>query len=113
MKKSSFLAMILGTISGVLFALGMCMALVDEFGAFVPGIILGCAGIAIALIAVAVWRRMEHKAPIRVTGKMALSILLGVIGALGLGVGMCLTMVWGHMALGVVVGLAGILVLLC
>lgn len=27
MKKSSFVAMILGTIGGLLFALGMCMAL--------------------------------------------------------------------------------------
>ncbi len=26
MKKSSFVALILGTVSGVLFALGMCMA---------------------------------------------------------------------------------------
>ncbi len=25
MKKSSFVAMILGTVSGILFALGMCM----------------------------------------------------------------------------------------
>ena len=27
MKKSSFVAMMLGTVSGVLFSLGMCMAL--------------------------------------------------------------------------------------
>ncbi len=30
MKKSSFVAMVLGTISGVMFALGMCMALIPE-----------------------------------------------------------------------------------
>ena len=28
MKKSSFVAMVLGTVGGVLFALGMCMALI-------------------------------------------------------------------------------------
>ena len=31
MKKSSFVAMVLGTIGGVLFALGMCMALIPEY----------------------------------------------------------------------------------
>lgn len=30
MKKSSFVAMMLGTVSVVLFALGMCMALIPE-----------------------------------------------------------------------------------
>ena len=30
MKKSSFVAMVLGTVSVVLFALGMCMALIPE-----------------------------------------------------------------------------------
>lgn len=37
MKKSSFVAMILGTIGGILFALGMCMALIPEWNAFLPG----------------------------------------------------------------------------
>ena len=30
MKKSTFVAMIMGTVGGVLFALGMCMALITE-----------------------------------------------------------------------------------
>ncbi len=30
MKKSTFVAMLLGTVSGVLFALGMCMALIPD-----------------------------------------------------------------------------------
>lgn len=113
MKKSSFVAMILGTVAGVLFALGMCMALVPEFGAFTPGVVLGCIGLVVALIAVFVWRKMTHQPPIHVTGKMILSILFGVIGALGLGVGMCCTMIWGKMVLGIVVGLLGIVLLLC
>lgn len=36
MKKSSFAAMVLGTVSVVLFALGMCMALIPEWNAFMP-----------------------------------------------------------------------------
>ena len=45
MKKSSFVAMVLGTAGAVLFALGMCMALIPEWNAFRPGIIFGCVGL--------------------------------------------------------------------
>ena len=38
--------------------------------------------------------------------------MVGVLGALLLGVGMCLSMVFGKMALGIVVGLVGIVALL-
>ena len=41
MKKSNFVAMILGTIGGILFALGMCMAMIPEWNAFRPGIVMG------------------------------------------------------------------------
>ena len=105
--------MVLGTVSGVLFALGMCMALIPEWGAFQPGIIFGGVGLFLALITLIVWRRMTHKEPVRISGKNILTIIVGVIGALGLGVGMCFSMVWGKMILGVVVGLAGIVILLC
>lgn len=50
MKKSSFAAMVLGTVSVVLFALGMCMALIPEWNAFMPGVIFGCAGLIFGLI---------------------------------------------------------------
>ncbi len=41
MKKSSITAMVLGTVSGLMFAIGMCMALIPEWGARKPGIIFG------------------------------------------------------------------------
>lgn len=113
MKKSSFAAIMLGTISGVLFALGMCMALIPEWDAFQPGIVFGCVGLLLGLITVIVWRKMEHKAPIRISGKTVLTVAVGVIGALALGVGMCFSMVWGRMIPGIVIGLVGILILLC
>ena len=80
MKKSSFVTMVLGTVSGVLFALGMCMALIPEWGAFQPGIIFGCVGLFLALITLIVWRRMTHKEPIRISGKNILTITVGIIG---------------------------------
>ena len=113
MKKSSFIAMLMGTVSGVLFALGMCMALIPEWGAFQPGIIFGGIGLALGIITVMVWRKMEHKAPIHFSAKTLLSIAVGVIGALALGVGMCLCMAWGKMVVGIVIGIVSIVVLLC
>lgn len=112
MKKSSFVAMLLGTISGVLFALGMCMALISEWDAFQPGIIFGCIGLVLGLITIVIWRKMEHKQPIQISGKTILTIIVGVIGALALGVGMCFCMVWGKMVIGIIIGLIGIVVLL-
>lgn len=113
MKKSTFAAMILGTVGGILFALGMCMMLIPEWNAFRPGVIMGAAGLAVLLLMVIVWRRMENKAPVRLSGKTIGAVLIGITGALLLGVGMCLTMVWSNMITGILIGIAGIVVLLC
>lgn len=112
MKKSTFVAMILGTIGGILFALGMCMALISEWGAFKQGVIMGVIGLIVLLIMAAVWRKMEKKAPIRLAGKTVGAALIGIVGALLFGIGMCLTMVWSHMIVGIVIGIGGIVVLL-
>lgn len=113
MKKSTFVATLLGVISCLFFGLGMCMAMLPEWNAFKPGVIVGCVGLVFALITVFVWRRMEHKAPIKINGKTILTAIIGIVGALLLGVGMCMVMVWGNMIFGVVLGIVGILVLLC
>lgn len=113
MKKSTFVAMILGTIGGILFALGMCMALIPEWNAFQPGVIMGVVGAVVLLIMVLVWRKMENKEPIKLSGKTIGATLIGIVGALLLGVGMCLTMVWSNMVVGIIVGIIGIVVLLC
>lgn len=113
MKKSTFVAMILGTIGGILFALGMCMALIPEWNAFRPGVIMGVIGAVVLLAMVLVWRKMENKEPIKLSGKTIGATLIGIVGALLLGVGMCLTMLWSNMVVGIIVGIVGIVVLLC
>lgn len=113
MKKSNFIAMILGTVSGVLFALGMCMVLLPEWNAFKPGIIFGCTGLVLGIVTVIIWRKAEGKEPLRLSGKAVLTAATAIIGALSLGVGMCFCMVWEQLVLGVAVGLVGIVVLLC
>ena len=112
MKKSNFVAMILGTIGGILLAIGMCMCLLPEWEAFRSGVVMGGAGIVTLLVTLGVWRKMENKAPIRLTGKTVITILLGIVGALLLGIGMCFVMVWTKLVLGVLLGLAGIVMLL-
>ena len=69
MKKSTFTAMILGAIGGVLFALGMCMTLIPEWNAFRPGVIMGVIGAIVLLIMALVWRKMENKNQLSYQGK--------------------------------------------
>ena len=88
------------------------MALIPAWNAFGPGVAFGCVGLVLAGITVYLWRKMEHKAPIRFTKKTLLSIFVGVLGARLLGVGMCMVMVYEQMLLGIVAGLAGIAALL-
>lgn len=113
MKKSTLAAMVPGVAGGILFALGMCMVLLSEWGLFREGVACTCAGLLSGLIALAVWRRMEHKAPIRIRAKAVLAAAVGMVGTLAMGTGMCFSMVWGHMAIGIAIGIAGIVILLC
>lgn len=112
MKKSNFVALVLGTVSGVFFALGMCMALLPEWGMRTQGTVSGVAGMLLGLVTWIIWRKMEGKAPIKISGKTAGTILLSILGALLLGVGMCLSMVFSKLVLGIVIGIIGIMVLL-
>ena len=113
MKKKDFVTLILCTIGGILFALGMCMALLPEWGAMTQGIVIGVIGAAVLLAAVLVRRKMDGKHAVVFNGKAIGTALLGILGAVVLGVGMCMTMVWDMMVPGIVVGLVGIVLLLC
>ena len=113
MKKSNFVALVLGTVSGVLFALGMCMAMISEWNAFKPGIVMGIIGAVILLAMVFVRRKMTGAPAIKLNGKTVGIVIYGIVGALVLGVGMCMAMVWeGLMIWGIVVGIVGIVLLL-
>ena len=113
MKKSNFVALILGTIGGVFFALGMCMTLLPEWGMGTQGIVCGVIGLAVLLATLLIWRKMEHKAPIKLSGKTLAAVFVGILGVLLLGVGMCLCLLDpAKMVVGIVVGVVGIVVLL-
>ena len=112
MKKSSFVALVLGTVSGVLFALGMCMALLPEWNTFTEGIVFGAVGIVLGIVTLCIWRKMENKAPIKLNGKNVLFALFAVVGALILGLGMCFVMVWDKIVAGTLIGLVGLVMLI-
>ncbi len=114
MSKKNFVSLILGTIGGILFALGMCMAMLPEWGAFTQGIIVGCIGAVILIALVLIRRKMEGKPVIvKLSGKTVGTVILGVVGALVLGAGMCMVMIWEMMIPGILVGIVGIVLLLC
>ena len=112
MKKSSFVAMVMGTASGVLFALGMCMALLPEWNAFTEGVVFGIVGLVMGVVTFMVWCKMENKQLPKPNGKNLLRIAYGVLSALVLGVGMCLCLVWNQIVWGTLVGLLGIVMLI-
>lgn len=112
MKKSSFVAMIMGTLGGILTSIGLCMCLIAEWNAFMPGVIMASLGFIIILAMLKIWRKMEGKAPVHISQKTILTMLVGIIGTILFGSGMCLTMVWNNMVLGISVGVVGIVVLL-
>lgn len=113
MKKSTFITMLLGTLGGLLFALGMCMTLIKEWNTFAPGLVFGILGIIVLVITLLVWREIEGKPKMAVDQRTMGAILIGVIGAMLLGLGMSLVMVWGHFIIGIVLGIIGILILMC
>lgn len=114
MKKKNFVSLILSTVGGLLFAMGMCMALIPEWNTFNEGIAVGAVGGAILIAMLIVRRIMEGKKAIALSGKAIGAVLIGVAGALLLGLGMCMTMVWESLFLpGIAVGIIGILVLIC
>lgn len=113
MKKKDFVTLIMSTIGGILFALGMCMALLPEWGVLNQGIGIGVVGAVILLTMLLVRRKMDGKPAIVFNARAIGITLLGVIGAIVLGVGMCMTMIWNMMVPGIIVGIVGIVLLLC
>lgn len=112
MKKSNFIALILGTVSGVLFALGMCMALLPEWNAFTEGVVFGAVGLILGIVTALLWCKMEGKKLPKLNGRNLFRIIYAVIGALVLGVGMCMCLVWNMIVWGTLVGLLGIVMLI-
>lgn len=112
MKKKNFVALVFGIVGGLLFSLGMCMALLPEWGMFNEGVICGIAGAIVLVITWLVYRKMSGKDPIELNMKTVGKVLYGIVAALILGAGMCMIMVYEMMLQGIIVGVIGIVLLL-
>ena len=116
MEKKNFVTLVMSVVGGVLFAIGMCMCLLPEWGVFDQGVAVSVVGLVELAVMLMVRRRMEGKSLIvRIDARTIGTVMLGLVGALVLGLGMCMTMVWDAVLMvpGIAVGLLGIVLLLC
>ena len=113
MKKENFVSLVMGVVGGLLFALGMCMCLIAEWDSFTAGVVVTILGAVILIAMLLIRRKMKGKEPIKVTKKLVGTILLGLVGVAVFGLGMCLVMIWNHLVWGIIVGIVGIVILLC
>ena len=113
MKKQDFLTLLAGVVGGLLFAIGICMCLLPEWNAFSQGVVAAAIGAAVLLGLLIVRRVKSGKPAKKPNWKLVGKVLFGVLAVLVLGVGMCLIMVWEQMLLGILVGVVGIVLLLC
>ena len=116
MKKKDFLFLLLTTVAGLMFALGMCMCmcLVPEWNLFKPGVVVtGLGLLALMVVALAAWIR-AGKPVARINWALTGKIAYGVVSALVLGAGMSMILVAENLLLpGMIVGVVGIVMLLC
>ncbi len=103
--------MLIGTTSGFFFAIGMCMALLPEWHARTPGIVLGVMGMIGSLVAFFTRRKMEGKQLWTWNTRIVLISLFGLLGATIFGIGMVMSMVWNMMIFGIIIGFIGIVML--
>ena len=114
MEKKTFVALVLSVVGGLLFSLGMCMCLVKEWEMFSYGVPIAGIGLVILLITLLLYRKMSGKASMKINAKLVGKILYGFLSTLVFGLGMCMALVFeGMMFYGIIVGIIGIVMLLC
>ena len=115
MKKDTLLEIILGTIGGLIFAVGMCMCLIPEWNLFNAGVVVSIVGFIVLLCIIPVYRNSHpKKAHGKINWGIVFTWIIGVVGALIMGFGMSKVMVDNpgqtDMLIGIVVGVIGLLI---
>lgn len=116
MKKETLLEIILGTIGGLTFAIGMCMCLIPEWNMFKAGVIVSIVGFIILLCIIPVYKKehpkKENKKP--VDWGIVATWTIGVIGSLIMGFGMSKILVGeastSDMIVGLITGVVGLVI---
>lgn len=116
MKKETLLEIILGTVGGLVFAIGMCMCLIPEWELFTTGVVVSIIGFIVLLCIIPIYRKERPK---KVNSKkndwgLVLTWIVGVVGALIMGFGMSKIMVGSpekmDMIVGMITGIVGLLI---
>ena len=113
MEKKSFVTLVMAVVGGLLFSLGMCMALLPEWNMFNVGVGFGAVGAIVLLITWFRYRKLSGKAPVKVNGRLVAKVIYAIFAFLVFGLGMSMVMVFeGMMIYGILVGIVGIVLLL-
>lgn len=116
MKKETLLEIILGTIGGLIFALGMCMGLISEWNMLKEGIIVGIMGFIILLCIIPIYRKNHPKTKVnkKTDWGIIATWIIGVVGSLVMGYGMSKVMVGEadktDMIIGIITGIIGLII---
>lgn len=115
MKKDTLLEIILGTIGGLVFAIGMCMTLIPEWNLFNLGVVITVIGFILLLCIIPVYRSTHPKKQhTPINWGIVFTWIIGVVGALIMGFGMSKVMIdapsQSEFILGIVVGIIGLLI---
>lgn len=115
MKKETLLEIILGTIGGLIFAIGMTMCLIPEWDLFKAGIVVSVVGFITLLCIIPVYRSSHPKKQHdKINWGIVFTWLIGIAGSLVMGFGMSKVMVGDpsktDMLIGIIVGAIGLIV---
>lgn len=114
MSRKNFVSLILSSIGLVFLVVGICLMKISEWGAFWQGLMIVCVGAAVLIVMGLIRHAMAEKTDsIPLKGRAVAAIVLGLAGALVLGIGMVMTIAWGMTMQGILIGLIGIIFLLC
>ena len=117
MKKETLLEIILGTVGGLVFAIGMCMCLLPEWNMFTAGVVTTIIGFIILLCIIPVYRsthskKVKENKPINFG--IVLTWTIGVVGSLIMGFGMSKMLVGNastaDMIVGLITGVIGLVI---